>query len=210
MNEPYGVPILSQKCYYVVCSLSRKTLYSNKVESTTAKFYAKNLGSRGDRERALILSLSFKEAQQSCVSWLTDRLMTSAYSARHHVALSLNSSWLSQSWILIHEIKVQSYGRGAWLLAAWISLKHLLCIQTRPRRTGNQTLTYGHLVQWPELSFLRRLMKHKDANLFLSTHHNNRLSAACQFNIASLQCSGKVPTGKGQKNLVQEFLWRAA
>lgn len=48
-------------------------------------------------------------------------------------------------------------------------------------------------------------MKHKDASFLLSTPHHNRLSAACQFNIASLQCSGTVPTGKDQENLVQEF-----
>lgn len=113
---------------------------------------------------------------------------------------------IALGFLIIHEIKARSYGRGACPLAAWNSLKHLLCIQTKPRRTGNQALTYGHLVQWPELSFLGRLMKHKDANPLLSTRHNNRLSAACQFNIASLQCSGKVPTGKGQENLVQEFL----
>lgn len=133
--------------------------------------------------------------------------MTSyAYGARSLIVFSLNSSWLSWSWMSIHEIKARSYGRGACPLAAWSSLKDLLCIQTRLRRTGYPALIYGHLVQWPELSFFRRLMKHKDASPFLSTGHNNRLSAACQFNIASFQCSGKVPTGKGQENLVQEFL----
>lgn len=36
--------------------------------------------------------------------------------------------------------------------------------------------------------------------------HSHRLSAACQFNTASLQCSGTVPIGKGWQNWVQEFL----
>ena len=167
--------------------------------------WAKNSGRRA--EEGIYFVYGFQGSTTTIcklMDWPTDDFL--AFGAQHHIAFSLSSSWLSQSWILIHEIKARSYGRGARPLAAWSSLKHLLCIQTKPRRTGNQALTYGLLVQWPELSFLRRLMKHKDASPFLSTSHNNRLSAACRFNIASLQCSGTVPTGKGQENLVQEFL----
>lgn len=124
------------KCHNVVYSHWGKRIQRKYgVGSTMSEVSAKNHGCLRARGRLFGPKVSGKLINHLLTDWLIDWLMTShTHSSQHHAASSLRSSWLSWSWILIHEIETWSQGWGACALAAWSSLKHLLYIQTETQK----------------------------------------------------------------------------
>lgn len=142
MNGLFGSSTLSQcSCYPKMLLCSLFSLEKNIIFRCNKRWKVKyweciwrTLDAK--KEKMLFCSrISGMLSDRLLTGWLMDWWVTvPTASSQHHAASGLNSSWLSWSWILIHEIKSWSQGRGACLLAAWSSLKHLLYIQTKTQK----------------------------------------------------------------------------
>lgn len=72
MGESYGVPIRSPNCYYGVCSLWRKTLYSKKAESTMVLCLGKELWTQSRGGHLFCLRVSRKHNNHLQIDGLAD------------------------------------------------------------------------------------------------------------------------------------------